>query len=360
MDSSTLLSPPVADSMWFFEIIIGVVALIAVNFLFRRLVKYVRRRSISSADHWGEKVDHIFFLPFQILLWILGLTLVVEILGRRFDFSFFESYIEAFRSTGLVFCLAWIIMRWKGEALRAFLHTGIAQKKVDSGFVQVIGRILSVMIVIIATMIVLQIWGLDIAPLIAFGGVGAAAVGFAAKDVLANFFGGMMLHINRPFMTGDYVIVNKEGVEGYVEEIGWNITTIRDKDKRPIYLPNALFSNVLVINSSRMTHRRIELKIPLRYEDFSKIPSLTDSIKKAISLHPDIDTHLPVLVLFNAFNEYSLDLIVDVYTLKTRYDHYLQSRHEILLLIYNEVKQASAEMPFPTMQLLGLNSAFVP
>lgn len=349
-------SPPSpADSMWFFEIMIGIVALIAVNYLFRRLVKYFRQRSISTSDHWGEKIDHIFFLPFQILLWILGLTLVIEILGRRFDFSFFEAYIEAFRSTGLVFCLAWIVMRWKNEALRAFLHTDIAQRKTDLGFVQVIGKILSAVVVIISIMIILQIWGLDIAPLIAFGGIGAAAVGFAAKDVLANFFGGMMLHINRPFMTGDFVIVTKEGVEGYVEEIGWNLTTIRDKEKRPVYLPNALFSNVLVINSSRMTHRRIELKLPIRYDDFSKIPLLTQNVGKAISKHPDIDTHLPVLVLFNDFNEYSLDLIVDVYTLKTRYDQYLRTRHEILLLIYDELKQTGAEMPFPTIYLNNAN-----
>ncbi|MBS0605038.1 MAG: mechanosensitive ion channel family protein [Verrucomicrobia bacterium] len=344
---------PMADRLWFFEIIVGILVLIAVNYIFKRIVKHVRHRSISLSPDWREKIDHILFLPFQILLWILGGTLVIEVLGRRFDFSFFESYIDAFRSTGFVICVAWVLLRWKTVLQKEFLNKEHHARKVDPGFVLVLGKITSIIIIVIAMMIILQVWGLNIAPLIAFGGIGAAAVGFSAKDVLANFFGGLMLHINRPFMIGDFIYLPDQHLEGHVEEIGWNTTTVRDKEKRPVYLPNSTFSHTLVINGSRMTHRRIEEKVGIRYEDFSKIPTLVDDLKKVISSHPDIDTHLPVLAVFSGFGQFTLDLYIDVYTLQTRYDKYLHVKHEILMMVYIELQKAGAEMPTPIVSVTG-------
>ena len=344
---------PMVDSLWFFEIVVGILVLIAVNYLFKRVVKHVRHRSISIAQDWKEKIDQILFLPFQILLWILGGTLVTEILGRRFGFSFFENYIDAFRSTGFVICVAWVLLRWKSVIQKDFLNKDKPGLKADSGFVYVIGKILSIVIVVISLMIVLQVWGLNIGPLIAFGGIGAAAVGFGSKDVIANFCSGLMLHINRPFMVGDLIHLPDQNLEGYVEDIGWSLTTVRDKDKRPVYLPNAIFTNVLVINGSRMTHRRIEQKVGVRYEDFSKISELVENIKQSISSHPDIDTHLPVLVVLNGFNQCTLDIYLDIYTLQTRYDKYLMVKHEILVLVYQEVLKAGAEMPMPMMSISG-------
>lgn len=343
----------VSDRMWFFEMIIGILVLIAVNYLFRRLVKHVRHRSISLSADWKEKMDYILYLPFQILLWILGATLVIEILGRRLDFSFFEIYINAFRSSGFVFCAAWALLRWKVVVQKEFLNKDKNALKVDSSFVHVIGKIGSIVIITISGMIVLRVWGLDIAPLIAFGGIGAAAVGFASKDMLANFFGGLMLHINRPFMIGDFINLPEKQMRGHVEEIGWNLTTIRDKDKRPVYLPNSTFVHALVINEARMTHRRIEEKIGVRYEDFEKMPELIEEIKREIGAHPQIDTHLPILVVLNGFSACTLDIYIDVYTLQTRYEKFLHVKHEILMLVYQAIQRAGAQMPTPIVTLNG-------
>ncbi len=354
MDASSSPSELVmGDRLWFFEIIVGILVLVAVNFVFKKIVKHVRHRSLSVSHDWKEKIDEVLFLPFQILLWILGGTLVIEILGRRFDFSFFENYINAFRSTGFVLCLAWVLLRWKSVVQKNFLNKEHHHKKIHTGFVYAAGRILSMMIVVISLMIVLQIWGLNIGPLIAFGGIGAAAIGFASKDVIANFCSGLMLHINRPFMIGDSISLPEQNLEGSVEEIGWSLTTVRDKEKRSVYLPNSIFSHAQVINASRMTHRRIEEKFGVRYEDFLRIPELVDKLKIAIANHPDIDAHLPVLVVLNGLNQFTLDLYIDIYTLQTRYDKYLTVKQEILMLIYRELIEAGAEMPIPMLSIQG-------
>lgn len=356
---SALPDISVADRLWFFEIIIGILVLVAVNYIFKKIVKHVRHRSLSVSHDWKEKIDLVLFLPFQILLWILGGTLVVEILGKRFGFSFFENYINAFRSTGFVLCSAWVLLRWKSVVQRGFLNKD-NQRKVDAGFISVAGKILSIIIVVISSMVVLQIWGLNIAPLIAFGGIGAAAIAFASKDVIANFCSGLMLHINRPFMIGDSIHLPDQNLEGTIEEIGWYLTTVRDKEKRPVYLPNAIFSHVQVVNASRMTHRRIEQTVGVRYADFSRIPEFVEKLKEAIGRHPAIDTHLPILVFLNGFTQCTLDLSIDIYTLETRYDKYLMVKHEILTLVYKELMEAGIEMPIPMLSIQGRLATEVP
>lgn len=351
MPTTSLLHLP--EKLWFFEIIIGILVLFAVNYLFKRIVKHVRHRSLSAKPDWKEKIDHILYFPFQILLWVLGATLIFEVLGRRLNFSFFDSYISAFRSTGFIVCVAWVLLRWKNVMQKDFLKKDQDTRKVDSSVVLVVGKVLAIAIIVISTMIILQVWGLDIMPLVAFGGIGAAAIGFSAKDVLANFFGGLMLHINRPFMLGDFISLPDQHLEGHVEEIGWNMTTVRDKDKRPVYLPNSTFSHTLVINCARMTHRRIEARLGVRYEDFDKITQAVEQIKNAISAHAEIDTHLPIIAVFNQFSPTTLDIYIDVYTLQTRYDKFLHVKHQILMLVYEELRKVGVEMPMPILSLTG-------
>ncbi len=341
------------NHLWLIEIVIGLLTLIAINFIFKRAAKHIRHRSLSMAYHWKEKIAEITFLPVTVLLWVLGGALVLEVLSKRFAFVFFDQYLDAFRTSCIVGCITWVVMRWKHQLQIAILDTERHVRKVDASFIHVVGKISTVVILLIAAMIVMQVWGVNLGPLIAFGGVGAAAIGFAAKDVIANFFGGLMLYITRPFMSGDYVVLPDRQLEGHVEEIGWYLTSIRDKEKRPVYLPNAIFSSALVVNSSRMTHRRILEKIGVRYEDFPKIKSLCDGIRQAVMEHSAIDLHLPVLVTFSSYNQYTLDIVLDIYTLATKYDHYLAVKQEILVIVYEVVKAKGAEVPLPTMTIQG-------
>jgi len=79
-------------------------------------------------------------------------------------------------------------------------------------------------IVITAALVILQNLGFSISGVLAFGGVGGIAVGFAAKDLLANFFGGLTVYMDRPFVVGDWVRSPDKNIEGTVEHIGWRLT----------------------------------------------------------------------------------------------------------------------------------------
>lgn len=345
---------------WIVEMIIGVAVLVLINYLFKKLVKHVKHRSLSTQESWREQLDHIFYLPVHILLWVLGGILIIEVWGRHFDFSFFGGYLSSFRTTAIVGCLSWALLRWNKVIQRFALHSKHKYKYVDASFVQVVGRIASIVVVLIAGLIVLQVWGLNIGPLIAFGGIGAAVVGFAAKDVISNFFGGLMLYITRPFVDGDYIILDSLHLEGHVEEIGWYLTSVRDKQKRAVYLPNAIFSNALVVNGSRMSHRRIEEKIAVSYSDFSKVSKLVEAIRQVVISHPEIDTHQPVLISLARLEKYFLEIDIDVYTLATRQEHYVAVKQEILSLIYQVLLAENVELPNPILEIRQARDGYIP
>ena len=113
-------------------------------------------------------------------------------------------------------------------------------------------KLLRLSVIITAGLVVLQTLGFSISGVLAFGGVGGIAVGFAARDLLANFFGGLMIYLDRPFSVGDWVRSPDRNIEGTVERIGWRLTVIRTFDKRPLYVPNSVFANIAVENPSRM------------------------------------------------------------------------------------------------------------
>lgn len=348
------------DSFWsftnagilFIQIFVGIIAVILANIFLKRLLKYIRRRFLADKTDWKERLDQIFYFPFHLILWIIGVAYVIDIAGSKLEFSAGWSYIKLLRNGLVVACLGWVLMRWKREIQRSFLaNAKLVRGAIEPGMIQIIGRLTSVSIIVITSMIILQIFGLDILPLVAFGGIGAAAVGFAGKDVIANFFGGLMLSITRPFTVGDVILIPERALEGTVEEVGWYLTTVRDKEKRPVYLPNALFSTIFVINSSRMSHRRIEETIAVRYDDFSKVKSLVANIRSMLSKHPAIDDHLPIIVYFNAFAESSLHIYIDVYSLITRLDEHLAVKQEILMKIQEIFAAEEAQMPFPTMTI---------
>ena len=162
-------------------------------------------------------------------------------------------------------------------------------------------------------MVALQSFGYSISGVLAFGGIGGIAVGFAARDLLANFFGGMMIYMDRPFNVGDWVRSPDKEIEGTVEKIGWRLTTIRTFDKRPLYVPNSIFNNISVENPSRMSNRRIKETIGIRYDDLSKMEKIISDVKKMLKQHTDIDTTKTLIVNFNEFAPSSLDFFIYTY-----------------------------------------------
>ena len=207
---------------------------------------------------------------------------------------------------------------------------------------------LSIIIVFVAIMIVMQLYGLNIMPLLTFGGIGVAAVGLASKDVISNFFGGMMLHITKPFKRGEFISIPKADITGTVEHIGWYLTAIRDTNKSPVYVPNSMFAISSIKNISRTSYRRFDEIISIRYKDFSKIGKVVDHVRELLTNHKDINKDFDIHVYFSKINEFSLDLTVKAYTNTSDYGNFMKIQQDVLVKIYDLILKDGADAPFPT------------
>jgi MscS family membrane protein len=190
--------------------------------------------------------------------------------------------------------------------------------------------------------------GYSVSGVLAFGGVGGIAIGFAAKDLLANFFGGLMIYLDRPFEVGDWIRSPDRNIEGTVEKIGWRLSVIRTFDKRPLYIPNSTFASIAVENPSRMNNRRIYETIGVRYDDISKMDIITKAVREMLVEHKDINSDLTLMVNFNAFSSSSVDFFVYCFTHTTVWTDFHDIKQDVLLKISHIIESHGAEIAFPT------------
>jgi MscS family membrane protein len=222
------------------------------------------------------------------------------------------------------------------------------QRDVDQTTVAALGRVVRVTLIVTASLVALDTLGFNVAGLMAAGGIGGLAVGLAAKDLLANFFGGVTVFIDRPFGIGDWILLKEKGIEGVVENIGWRQTTIRKFDKRPVYVPNAVFTTASVENPSRMTHRRISETFGLRYSDMEQVKAITDEVREMLNGHPEIDEEQTLMVHLNAFSESSIDFFIYCMTHTVNWQKFHEVKQDILLQIGDIVRRHGAAIAFPT------------
>ena len=160
-------------------------------------------------------------------------------------------------------------------------------------------------------------------------------------------------------------MLKEKGIEGVVENIGWRQTTIRKFDKRPVYVPNAIFTTASVENPSRMSHRRIYETIGLRYDDLARMEAVTDEIREMLATHPEIDEKQTLMVQFDAFNASSVDFFIYCMTHTVNWQHYHEVKLVVLLKIFDFVDKNDAQIAYPTRtlkvdlspQLAGLDTA---
>lgn len=346
----------ISSSLWIVEILLGLVAIYCSNWALKKVV-HRYRADAAETQRWRVNLDQIIFAPMRLVLWVLGIAYVLSVLS--FHFGIFESisFFNHVRNAGIIFALAWMALRWK-KVMQEHLLT-VHHGRYDPATLQFVFKLVTAVVVVLATLVMLQIFGVNVLPLLAFGGIGAAAVGFAAKDVIANFFGGLMVIINRPFIEGDEIYLCQEGIEGYVEKIGCYMTTIRDKNKCLVYLPNALFAKAYVVNRSRRSHRCIEETLDIGYEDAGRVPMLTEELRKVLSNHPKIDAAQSILIGVDELGDYALQVKMKFYTNAVSDSAYTHIRQEVLLKVNALLEEHGVDMPLPT-QAISLTSRNAP
>ena len=352
-DWSQSLSAAIGLRPWAIMVFLIVLGALLLDFLQRRLMTRFGKVVSRTTNLWDDAIFKAAKRPFTLLVWLIGITLAAQFIPVREEGGILNAdLIIRIRQIGILSAIAWFMYAFVSNIESNIIENARRDdRKIDQTTINALGRVVRIAIVITAVLVGLDTLGFNIAGLMAAGGIGGLAIGLASKDMLANFFGGVTVYIDRPFGIGDWILLKEKGIEGVVEDIGWRQTTIRKFDKRPVYVPNAVFTTASVENPSRMTHRRIFETIGLRYKDIAQMDTITDAVREMLVKHPEIDEQQTLMVQFDAFNQSSVDFFIYCMTHTVNWQRYHEVKQDVLLQISGIVLANDSAIAYPTRTL---------
>ncbi|WP_133129524.1 mechanosensitive ion channel family protein [Legionella yabuuchiae] len=340
--------------------ILHVFSVVFITALTHVLIAGLNNKLITNAEKtrliYDEALIKAIKTPLAFLIWLFGLAIAAEVvLAHNATLTFFQ-YLTEIKKLGVVLAVAWGAIRFTHNLEALYIrHCVEHSKEVDKTLIHALTQLFTVTITITSVLVAMQIFGLPISGLLAFGGIGGAAIAFASRDLLANFFGSLVIYMDRPFKVGDWIRSPDKAIEGTVEFIGWRVTCIRTFDKRPLYVPNGLFLTISVENPSRMTNRRIKATIGVRYQDADKMDAITTQIKQMLREHPEIDHTQTSFVNLTEFGPSSLNFMVYTFTKTTNWVKFQSIQHDVFMKILHIITANKAQCAFPTQTLFLQN-----
>ena len=202
-------------------------------------------------------------LPLGISIWFIAVTSVIQKIVVFYSWQGIVSLrvgdevinltalISLTRTALLVLLTTWFVVR----GVRAFAdildkwHNEKEGVELDTTAIQALTSIGVILIWFVGVIVMLQALGMNMNALLAVGGIGGAAFAFASKDVIANFFGGLLIMFNRPFKVGDSIESGSK-IAGKVTRVGLYATWLETEDGQTLYVPNSIFNNSEIKNCS--------------------------------------------------------------------------------------------------------------
>ncbi len=212
---------------------------------------------------------------------------------------------------------------------------------------------LKILVIILGSVAILELWGIRVGPVIAGLGLFGVAVALGAQDLFKNLISGIMILMEKRFTVGDVILVSGE-VEGVVEQIGFRSTLVRRFDSTPVMVPNYKFAEQSVTNYTRRHHRRIRWLIGLEYRtSIDQLRNIRNSLNKLIAEDKNFakNENAGFFVRIDSFSESSIDLLVQVFTVTNDWGEFLKVKEELAVKTIEIVENNGASFAFPSQSL---------
>ncbi|MCA9648889.1 MAG: mechanosensitive ion channel family protein [Myxococcales bacterium] len=321
-------------------LVAGRIAQVALKRLLQRLPPNTLRHAAVDAAS----------LPLVWALRLAGLWGALELLLSRGEAAALQGLVGNLYLATTVALATWLGVRIIGEASALWAKRASGTEDTfDDQLVPIVRKTAKVVLVCVGGVMILQNLGYSVGSLLAGLGIGTAAIAFASKDTIANFFGSLVVFVDRPFQVGDWVEI--DGVEGTVEEVDLRTTRIRTFANSLITVPNSKMTVTEIQNWSRMKKRRIKLEVGLTYDTKPEqmraaVAAIREIIASDERFHHDF-----YLVNFHEMAESSLNIFCYLFTRTTNWAEYMQVREDFLLAVMDAMAQLGLQIAFPTRTL---------
>lgn len=331
--------------------------LIALGILFVFLVfrqifsRFVLHRVEILAERTDNRLDNSVTTalagPIRLIPAVMGVFFATEYLALT---GTAQEIATSLNRSLIVLVLFWGFYRMVDPL--SFLLNRV-ERVFTTAMVEWLIKAIKLVIALIGVATVLEIWGIQVAPIIAGLGLFGVAVALGAQDLFKNLIAGILILTEKRFSIGEWIRVDGV-VEGTVESIGFRSTFIRRFDKAPVFVPNAHLSDGAVTNFSRMTHRRIYWMIGVEYRTtVAQLKEIRDGIEAYILSQPEFvpPDRATTFVRVDSFNASSIDIMLYCFTHTTVWGEWLAIKEKLAYAIKDIVEEAGTGFAFPSQSL---------
>jgi len=341
-------------SQLFFNIPLGNIIAAVFSLLFflllRKLfatltLKVLQPLARRTKNYYDDRILSALKGPISFVFVIIGFRLFFALLFLETNF------INKLIDSMIIFNVFWAIFSLTHALRSAVYHfTERFNPELSSEMGNFILTLVRGIILAVGIGSTLQIWGINVAGLMAGLGIGGLAFALAAKDTAANLFGSIALLLDKSIRIGEWIRI--DGVEGVVEDIGMRTTKIRTFRKSLITLPNQVIANSPIENFSRRGIRRIKMKIGLTYDASSEqIEKVILDIKTMLRNHEGIAQKEIMLVNFTSFDDSSLGILIYTFSKTSNWERYLTIKEDVNLNVMKIVETNSLAFAFPSQSV---------
>jgi small-conductance mechanosensitive channel len=331
---NTINSPVIkAVIIFLLYVLLAKIADIFTDKVFRRLARF------SKTDLDDRLID-LLHRPVFFTVIVIGSIHSIEILKVSEKFIFYSNGV-LFTLLAVLWCIC--IIKISGLVIEKSISKVRDITGLSNELTPLIENIWTVSVIIGSTMFILSIWKIDITPLVASAGIVGVAVALAAKDTIANFFGGISIFVDKPYKIGDYIVLDR-GERGEVVRIGIRSTRIKTRDDILITIPNSIIANTKIINESAPVPN-FRIRVPVSVAYGTDIDKVEDILLEIARKNENVQETPEPRVRFRTFGDSSLNLELLCWTKEPA----IRGRtiHEINKAVYNKFNEADVKIPFP-------------
>ena len=292
-----------AGKPWVQAGIVAVLAFVAA-YVFTGVLKAFLKRIVKKTSFaFDDKLVEIIRPPLFYSLLMVGLSIAVRI----------APLVDATQQTIMSVLQSISIIIWMVFAIRLakiILYT-VANQQVKPGFVQprtlpLFDNMATVLAVAVAVYLIFNAWGIDMTAWLASAGVVGIAIGFAAKDTLANLISGVFILTDAPYKIGDYIVLDS-GERGEVTDIGIRSTRMLTRDDVELTIPNSVMGNSKVVNESGGPYEKFRFRLPVGVAYGSDMSQVRDLLNEIANDNEKVCKSPAPRVRFRGFGDSSLD-----------------------------------------------------
>jgi small-conductance mechanosensitive channel len=320
------------------------ILLLVAGFLASRIVSRVAIETVGRAvDHTETSYDNVIFqelrLPIDVTLALGGAFLATEYV--------LEVGTTSFVLRGIAATL--LLAVWTRGLVRLgdnLLDVYDSRSPESADFAPIFQNLWSFFVLVAALYLLLTAWQIDVTPLLASAGIAGIAVGFAAKDTVANFFGSIALYVDDTYTVGDYVELDQ--MAGTVVDVSIRSTRLLTRDNVIVTVPNSVLNAATIINRSA-PHRKTRIKVPVGVAYGTDVDLVEDLLLEVAQTEDMVVSAPEPRVRFRRFGDSALEFELLCWVESPMLD--ARATHQLNRGVYAAFLDHDIEIPFPQRDL---------